>query len=272
MIAPQMRVSAQRSESLPKQLPAYGPAGPPPSPGAGGRSVLEGAFGLLEAVGRAGEAGLTRLASDCGLPKTTAYRLLEQLADLGALERCHGSYRMGLQMFHLGCRWQPHPGLRSAAREPMRRLVELTGVAVGIGVLSKGQTLIVEWTPGESALLAPLQSGMTWPWSTAAGKVLVAAACPDPLLGPLPASWRQEAAAIRDRGVAFNREELVAGVCCAAVPLYGVGGAPVAALCVATDPAHHLERLADAARRTGRVISAGLHGRRTGGNRPSNGI
>lgn len=234
---------------------------PAASGNAGGRSVLEGAFALLEAVERAVEAGPTRLAADCGLPKTTAYRLLEQLAELGAVERKGGSYRVGPRMFRLGRAWQPHPRLRSAARDPMLRLARLTGTTVGLAVLWKGETLMVDWCPDDALRPDPLQTRMTWPWFTAAGKVLVALTAPAPLLGPLPASWARDAAAIRERGAAFDREEVVTGVCCAAVPLLGARGIPVAALCVLTDPAHHLERLAETARRTSRVISAGLRGR-----------
>nr|WSY49039.1 helix-turn-helix domain-containing protein [Streptomyces sp. NBC_00886] len=249
-MAPETRVPVRRPETLPAAAVSVG-----------GRSVLEGAFALMEAVERVVEAGPTRLASDCGLPKTTAYRLLEQLADLGAVERCGGSYRVGPRMFRLGRAWQPHPRLRSAARGPMRRLAEITGTAVGIAVLWKGETLMVEWCPDEAERPDPLQTRMTWPWFTAAGKVLLAAAGPAPLLGPLPASWGRDAAAIRERGVAFDREEVVTGVCCAAVPLLGGRGTPVASLCVVTDPAHHLERLAETARRTARMINAGLRGR-----------
>ncbi|SEF03613.1 DNA-binding transcriptional regulator, IclR family [Streptomyces sp. 3213] len=233
------------------------------SPGAAGRSVLEGAFGLLEAVERAGEAGLTRLTVECGLPKSTAHRLLEQLVELGAVERHRGNYRMGPQMFYLGRRWQPHPGLLSAARQPIRALAELAGVGVGICVLWKGQAQVLEWAPGkEVEPSAVTHRGMTWPWRTAAGKVLVAAAGPAALPGPLPESWAREAAGIRARGAAFDRQELVAGVCCTAVPLHGwPGQAPLASLCVVTDPAHHLERLAEAAARTAQVISTELRRR-----------
>lgn len=228
------------------------------APWAGGRGVLQGAFGLLGAVDRAGEAGLTRLAAECGLPKTTAYRLLEQLVALNAVERCHGGYRMGPRMFQLGQEWQPHPGLRAAVREPVRRLMSATGTTVGISVLREGQTLVMDWTPGEDTALAPLRSGTVWPWFTAAGKVLVAGADPALPLDRLPASWPREAAAIRDRGAAFDREEVVAGVCCVAVPLYAAADVPVAALCVVTHPALHLERLADVVQRTGKAISTSL--------------
>ncbi|MFK0152021.1 IclR family transcriptional regulator [Streptomyces sp. NPDC090493] len=235
----------------------------PAAPGAAGRSVLEGAFGLLEAVERAGEAGPTRLAAECGLPKSTAHRLLEQLAELGALERHGGNYRMGPQMFRLGHRWQPYPGLRSAAPQPMRGLAELTGAAVGICVLWKGQTLVLEWVPGTGAgQPVECRRGTVWPWRSAAGKVLMAAAGPTALPGPPPASWSREASVIRARGAAFDREELVPGVCCVAVPLRGrPGQAPLASLCAVTDPAHRLERIADAVTRTAQVISTSLRGR-----------
>ncbi|MCM2423676.1 helix-turn-helix domain-containing protein [Streptomyces sp. RKAG293] len=228
------------------------------SPWAGGRGVLQGAFGLLGAVDRAGEAGLTRLASECGLPKTTAYRLLEQLVALNAVERCHGGYRMGPRMFQLGQEWQPHPGLRAAVREPVRRLRGATGATVGISALREGRTLVLDWTPGEDTALPPPRSGTVWPWFTAAGKVLVAGADRALPLDRLPASWPREAAAIRARGAAFDREEVVPGVCCVAVPLYAADDVPVAALCVLTHPAQRLERLADVVQRTGKAISASL--------------
>ncbi|MGW2523227.1 IclR family transcriptional regulator [Streptomyces sp. NPDC001617] len=232
-----------------------------PTTGASGRGVLEGAFALLRAVERAEGARLSRLAAECGLPKTTAYRLLEQLADLGAVQRSGVGYGIGPGVFQLGRRWQPFPGLRAAAREPARRLAAATGMAVGLNVLWQGHTLVLDWTPGSAASGGPPDGEATWPWYTAAGKVLVAGADSGLPLDPLPGPWQREAAAIRDLGAAFDREEVLAGVCCVAVPLYGAGGAshaPVAALSVLTDPAHRLERLADAARRAGAAVSAAL--------------
>ncbi|MDX3457911.1 helix-turn-helix domain-containing protein [Streptomyces sp. ME02-8801-2C] len=235
---------------------------PPVVRDVGGRSVLEGAFALLEALERAGEAGLTRLAAECGLPKTTAYRLLEQLVDLGAVERSRTGYRVGSRMFRLGQAWQPYPGLRSAARGPARRLARATGTSVGVNVLREGRTLVLDWTACETDdALDPQPDGTVWPWFTAAGKVLVAGAHPRLPLGELPSSWRRECAAIHDRGVAFDREEVVPGVCCVAVPLYGPGGVLIASLSVVTDPAHSLDRLVDVVQQTGRTISARLRGR-----------
>lgn len=72
------------------------------------------------------------------------------------------------------------------------------------------------------------------------------------------ASWPREAAEIRERGIAFDHEEVLPAVCCAAVPVHGGDGAVVAALCVLTGPQHLLERLAEVARQAGRAIGVGL--------------
>lgn len=87
-------------------------------------------------------------------------------------------------------------------------------------MLREGRTLVLDWTPGDNAgaLGRTLDAG-TWPWVTAAGKVLVAGAYPRIPLGPLPGSWRRETETIGDRGAAFDREDGAAGICCAAVPV-----------------------------------------------------
>lgn len=240
------------------------------APKIGGRGVLESAFALLGALEQAGAAGVTRLAAECGLPKSTAYRLLEQLTGLGAVERSRAGYRIGARVFQLGYNWQPYPALRAVVREPMRRLATATGVAVSVSVLRNGDDMIVDWIPGRDGPAVPLRCGATWPWTTAAGKVLVSGArgasqsAIRGLPGRAPVAWRREAATIRERGVAFDREEVLSGVCCAAVPLHGSAGVPMAALCVITDPAHNLDRLADVLKSAGRAACAALREGRAG--------
>ncbi|GAA4610329.1 IclR family transcriptional regulator [Actinoallomurus liliacearum] len=225
----------------------------------GGRSVLEGAFSLLEALKTAGDAGLTTLASASGLPKATTHRLLEQLVQLGAVERSAGRYRMGPRMFRLGQAWQPHPKLLAVAREPIRQLSRATGTTVGVCVQSEGRTLVAAAVPGDMDAVAPIRPGAICPSSTAAGKVLAATAGHQDLFGPLSAGWRREAAEIRDRGAAFDHEELISGVCCVAVPIHGPTGEVIAALCVLTDPSRPITHLTQAAGRVARNISLRLN-------------
>ena len=86
-----------------------------------GRSVLEGAFSLLDKLMDEGELGLTQLADRCEMPKTTVHRLLDQMEVLGAVENVRGRYRIGAQMFRLGQAWEPAPGILRVARQPLRR-------------------------------------------------------------------------------------------------------------------------------------------------------
>ncbi|WP_433337457.1 IclR family transcriptional regulator [Spirillospora sp. CA-294931] len=226
-----------------------------------GRGVLEGAFGLLEAVERSGSAGLTALAAASGLPKATAHRLLEQLVQLGALERAGAAYRIGPRLFQLGQEWQPHPGLRGAAREPMRGLATATGASVGITVLAQGRALIAGAVAGDLDAVVPLRPGSSFSWTTAAGKVLVAGSTAAAPLHSAPSGWARQAAAIRDRGVAIDMEEVVPGVCCIAVPVRGSGGKTVAAVCALVEPTQRLRPMTDALSRTASHISARLHPR-----------
>ncbi|MFF4119443.1 helix-turn-helix domain-containing protein [Streptomyces sp. NPDC001714] len=248
--------SAPPRTGPPAPAPPTGPGGP--LSGAAGRGVLEGAFALLYAVQQEQDAGVTALAEVCGLPKTTAYRLLDQLAELGAVERSAGRYRIGPGMFRLGHGWQPYPGLRPAARRPLRRLTAVTGATAALAVLHRGQTLVLDWTVPADAPCPLPDDRPVWPWYTAAGKVLAAWARPGPAPGPGPRSWPDEAARIRAAGAAYDHEEVLEGVCCAAVPVAAADGVPVAALCVLTGPGHHLERLADTARRAASAVTAGL--------------
>lgn len=223
-----------------------------------GRGVLEGAFALLETLEEAGEAGLTALAAGSGLPKSSAHRLLDQLIALGAVERSGGVYRMGARVFRLGRTWQPYPGLLAAAHGPVRRLGESTGASVAICVLREDRTLAVAAVPGEVAELAPMRPGMTWPSITAAGKVLMAFAPPGIPFGPMPATWRWTAREIRERGAGFDREEIIPGVSCVAVPLYGPRGEVVAALCSMVPAGRDLTKMADTLTRSSRAIGETL--------------
>ena len=70
---------------------------------ASGRTVLDGAFSVLDALARADEGlGLTALARSSGLAKSSAHRLAEQLLTLGAVERFDQRYFVGPRMLRIG--------------------------------------------------------------------------------------------------------------------------------------------------------------------------
>lgn len=257
----------------------------------GGRGVLEGAFALLEALDGAGEAGLSRLASQTGLPKTSAHRLLDQLVALDAVERSGGHYRIGARVFRLGCNWQPYPGLLTAAQGPLRRLARGEGATAALTVLRGSRTIVVAGAGSDASgyhIPVLVRPGTTWPWPTAAGMVLAAHTAAGPPgaraaargpeegperpegregpggrgRGPLPepahvsgaVAWDRTAREIRERGAAFDRDTPVPGVRGVAVPVRTARGEVVAALCALVPAERDPVPLADALARTAGAV------------------
>ncbi len=107
------------------------------------RTVLGGAFTLLDVlVSRPGEIGLSEIAHVCGIPKATAYRLLNQLEALELVERSNGRYRVGAYAFRLGQAWEPYPGLLGAVRQPLRELAASTRTSAVLTVTCHGEVLV----------------------------------------------------------------------------------------------------------------------------------
>ncbi|MER7623129.1 helix-turn-helix domain-containing protein [Streptomyces sp. NPDC126503] len=214
----------------------------PPAGGQGaaaggrGRGVLEGAFALLDALRRTGdEAGVTELALACGVPKGSVHRLLDQLVAVGAVERRGSRYRVGPQLYRLGQAWEPHPGLRPAARLPVQRLRAATGAGVVLVVLREDMAITVGSAPGELEALVPVRDGTAFHLDTAAGRAL---------RGPR-----------RGGGAVFDREDVMDGVCCVALPVRAPDGRIVAALAGMVPAGRRLDALAQAVAEAGAAIT-----------------
>jgi IclR helix-turn-helix domain len=94
---------------------------------AGPRPVIGGAFGLLASLHRLGSARVSQLQRDSGLPRTTVYRLLTQLEEVGAVERSAGHWRLGPTPVEYGAGVPAEPRLRSVARRPLMDLANAIG-------------------------------------------------------------------------------------------------------------------------------------------------
>ncbi len=216
----------------------------------GGRGVLEGAFTLLEALNdHGGRAGLTQLVRASGLPKTTVHRLLEQLVELGAVERAGRGYRIGSRVFRLGRFWQPE--LRDLAKEWLPSLSARMRASLVLVVPREGRALVAAGAvlPADDV---PVSPGSPLPPGTAAGRLLAAhhhaLAEPD-----------ADALEIRVAGFATESETITPGLGCAAVgirtPDGRVGAALAAVLPVRRDPASAVTGLANTARSIGAALA-----------------
>lgn len=242
---------------------AEGPAIGTPTglPDSRGRGVLEGAFGLLSALGEADQAGLTALAVASGLPKATTHRLLDQLIAVGAVERAGGEYRIGPKLFQLGLHWQPHPRLIDSSTGPIHEFARTSGATVAVCVLRMGQLMTVSAVPGEIVMDTPVRAGTSLPWTTAAGRLLLATSS-TPTGAPRgnPVAWARHAAEIRARDMAFDREKVLPGIWCVAVPIRQRDSAVIAALAALVPPGSPLTAIGEALHRVSHTIAANLSG------------
>jgi DNA-binding IclR family transcriptional regulator len=232
----------------------------PLSDACGGRAVLDGAFAVLEALAHADDGlGLTALARATGLAKTSAYRLAEQLASLGAVQRVQHRYYVGARIGRIGQRWQPDPLLRQAAQAPVHTLAVQARALASLRILHEDRLRVICTTVPSGHAYMPGPADRQATARTATGRVLYAT---QPATdGALPGcwttrEWRELRASIRDlRAVVIDHQEAFPGICCVSAPVWwsnGTCAGAVTALLQAAKPAPNLRDLVlHAARRIG---------------------
>lgn len=199
-----------------------------------GRGVLEGAFRLLDVLSRApAGAGLSEVSRDAGLPKASAYRLLEQLVDLAAVRRDDRRYFVGAHLARLGAAWQPDPVLERAAREPVRLLSALGSSVALVTVLRENRVRAVSATRGVVTEIPRIRPYDEFPVRSAAGRLLLVgsrAADDAPPAGFGDEEWRCAVKEFRRTGAVVDQQDVLPGVCCVAAPVRGPAGDVVAAV------------------------------------------
>jgi IclR family transcriptional regulator, acetate operon repressor len=211
---------------------------------------------LLTALLKAesGTLGVTEVALDVGLPKSTAHRLLKVLEEQGFVSRAGARYRIGGRFFELSevARWSEHGELRDAAYRPLARLFERADpIAVHLGVLRGRSVFYVDKVMGPGGTRLPTRVGGRFPATCPGlGKAMLAfsdgavvdAVLAQPLPRPTPysvAARRQfvdQLEKSRALGYAVEREEACHGTVCVAAPILQEGEA-VAALSVCVSSA-----------------------------------
>ncbi|QIS11773.1 IclR family transcriptional regulator [Nocardia arthritidis] len=231
-----------------------------PAPAFGGRGVLEGAFALLEVLSHGDEAGLTQLASAAGLPKATAYRLLNQLVTEGAVQRRAGRYRLGPRVFRLGQTWEPARLLRAASAQPLRQLAAANGRGgFSLAIADRRQIMLVGGIGQEIDEIFPLRAGVLLPPGTAAEQVLTAPNTQKPAPeGFSYREWERMTAAARGRGIAYDVDANRLGLACVAAPVRGPAGEVVAALAATVTEAQRIPALAEQVQRAAGMVTANL--------------
>jgi DNA-binding IclR family transcriptional regulator len=211
---------------------------------ASGRTVLDGAFSVLDALAQADEGlGLTALARVSGLAKTSAHRLAEQLVALGAVERFNHRYYVGPRMMRIGQRWQPEPLLRQCAQRPVHSLAVQSRAMTSLRILNENRLRYICAAVPHGHACMPDHIDPESIARTATGRVLYAtrpAGDGDPPDCWTQREWRNFRASMRDpRATVIDHQDAVPGLCCVSAPVWWPDGTCAGALTVSV----HANRL-----------------------------
>lgn len=234
---------------------AGGPAGAAAAPS--GVQSVERALSILEILARAGEAGVTSIADELGVHKSTAFRLVSALEVAGLVEQAgdRGKYRLGMGILRLAGATTARLDVVQEARPICRRLAASTGETVNLAVLADGSALYLDQAAGNSNLQAHNWVGQHIPLhATSNGKVLLAGLDADDLartLGSLAAytdatittkkRLLAEVEKARASGYAVAVDELEVGLTAVAAPIRNAHGDVIASLSV-SGPTFRLEQ------------------------------
>jgi DNA-binding IclR family transcriptional regulator len=243
--------------------------------GGGVQSVVR-ALAILDCLARMGEAGVTELAAELGVHKSTAFRLATTLESRRLVEQTteRGKYRLGVGILRLAGATTARLDIVQEARPVCRALAAATGETVNVAVLSEHSALYLDQVAGSSALQPHNWVGQHIPLhATSNGKVLLSGLPPDAVdtrVGELTrytpqttttrSRLHEELELVRARGWAVAVDELEVGLTAAAAPIRNVHGDVIASMSV-SGPSFRMpeETLADVVERLTEAASEVSH-------------
>src|ERR687894_475446 len=137
---------------------------------------VDRAITVMELLSRRGWAGVTEVANELGINKSTAYRLLTTLRDRGLVEQDAATekYRLGFGLVTLASSVTADLDVARCSRPVCDRLAEQTGETVTVAVLEEDDGIILhQSTSGFSALSVDWSGRHTPLHATAAGKIFL---------------------------------------------------------------------------------------------------
>ena len=202
-------------------------------------TVLGRSAAIMEAFDGAQQVlSLADLNKRTGLPKSTLHRLVDQLCQVGWLERDHGGYRVGLRMFEFGTLAVDGNRLHEAAFPHLQALASRTGLAAQLALLDHAEVVYLERIVVGPIRLPTRRGGRKPAYCTALGKAMAAYdddAIHALIAAPRPrkttetitdaAALRTELNRVREAGVAFDRGEAYQELVCVAAPIRSSGQA-----------------------------------------------
>lgn len=217
---------------------------------------VDRALAILELLTRHPELGVTEIAAELGVHKSTAFRLVATLEQHRLVEQVgeRGKYHLGFGIVRLAGATTARLDIAREARQVSRRLADEFNETVNVAVRDGGAAVNVSQEQGGATVSIQNWIGQRTPLhATSSGKVLLAWLDEDKLAALLaselkphtprtitdPGQLRAELERVRQRGWAATAEELEIGLNAVAAPVRGADGTVLAALSV-SGPSYRL--------------------------------
>lgn len=205
--------------------------------GMGSRNTVESderVLEIVEALKREQAAGVTDLAEELDMPKSTVHAHLSTLRERGYVVQDEGDrYRPGLKFLEVGVVARSTRRIYAEVRPKLEELAAETGEKVWCVVEEQGRAVLLANALGERAIHTNARVGQHVAlYRLAAGKAILANLAPErrrvildgysyPLdgTGADRAILETELAEVREQGVAFGDEGFIRGVTGVAAPV-----------------------------------------------------
>ncbi len=212
----------------------------------GGVQSVDRALTILAVLARLGQAGVSEIAAELGVHKSTAFRLVSTLESHDIVEQteARGKYRLGMGLVRLAGASSARLDLVQQARPICRRLATESGETVNLAVLSEGSALYVDQVSGGTGLPSHNWVGQHIPLhATSNGKVLLSGLESPEVesrIADLPAYTRRtitdpailvrQLETVRAQGYAVAADELEVGLTALAAPVRSAHGDVIASI------------------------------------------
>ncbi|GAA3992347.1 IclR family transcriptional regulator [Streptomyces sp. NBC_01352] len=224
----------------------------PEKNGRGAASAVQSvdrAVSVLEILARHGEAGVTEIADELDVHKSTAFRLLGVLENRGLVAQAkdRGKYYLGAGVLRLAGAAAVRLDISQEGVPVCREVADELGETVNIAVLDDDAAVNIMQARGTASVTAQNWLGRRTPLhATSSGKVLLAHMPPTLREGLLARSLprftertitgasvlRSELAAVVEQGYGIAVEELELGLAAVAAPIRSHDGKVIAAISV----------------------------------------
>lgn len=205
------------------------------------------AISILQVLALHGAAGVTKIAAEVGVHKSTVFRLLATLESRGLVDQNteRGRYRLAYGVVQLAAGATKMDDLTVLSRPICAQLAETVRETVNVDVHDGQAVISIDQVLGSPAITTMNWVGQRTPMhTTAAGKVFLAHMDSEQLDAFLekglephtaytivdPAQLKEELGLVRERGYASTRDEHEVGLSAVGAPIRTLDGHVIAAV------------------------------------------